>query len=194
MRTLLAFAIALATLPALAEAQTPAAYEATHHGRVLSCYGHAYAIVELVDVATKNLALVASEAARESNAARQNVVAGMIASGTLIDQQQALDVTSRLESCVASAIERATPDAAAATASQALREEVAVAIMMADGFGSDYRQASPTLNKFLTAGDDPGLQAATNGTFSAFGDVVKSALIRVRVQVDSLIEKSTAQR
>jgi hypothetical protein len=118
----------------------------------------------------------------------------MLASGTLIDQQQAFDVVSRLEPCVTAAIERAAPDAAAAFAAEALREELAVAIMMADGFGSDYRQAAPTMDRFLAAGDDPALQAATTGAFSGFGAVVRGTLVRVRTQVDDLVVKSKAAR
>lgn len=189
MRTLLVLVLTIGGA-STAAAQTPGAYEATHHGRVISCYGHAYAIVELVDVATKNLYLVAAEAAKDATPERQNIVAGMLASGTLNDQQQALDVAVRLDSCVSSAIERATQDAGATLAAEALREEVIVAITMADGFASDYRQSSPVLGKFLTAGNDAALQAATARAFSGFGDSLRTTLVRVRLQVDELIDKS----
>ena len=59
MKPLLALVLVL--WPALAPAQTRGAYEATQHGRVLSCYAEAYSLVELVDVATKNLYMVAQE-------------------------------------------------------------------------------------------------------------------------------------
>jgi hypothetical protein len=191
MRTLLT--IVLALLPTVSTAQTPAAYEATHHGRVLTCYAEAYTIVELVDVATKNLYLVAAEAAKEATAERQSVVAGMLASGTLGDQQQALDVTLRLGDCVGGAIDRATPDAGAAFTAGALREELLVAIMMAEGFSSDYQQSAPVISKFLAAGGDAALLGATSRAYSAFGDSIKATLTRVRLRLDELIDKSTAK-
>jgi len=114
MKSLLVTALLL--VPSAALAQTPATYEGTPHGRILACFAQAYSLVELVDVATKNLYLVASEATKESTPARLQVVSGMLASGTLNDQQQALDVVERLEECVNGAIRRAVPDPAAAGA------------------------------------------------------------------------------
>jgi hypothetical protein len=188
MRTL--FTLALLALPSLCLAQTPAAYEATHHGRVLSCYAEAYSVVELVDVATKNLYLVVAEAKKEATPERHGVVAGMLASGTLNDQQQALDVTTRLETCVSNAIMRAMPDAAAAFAVDALREELLVAIMMADGFASDYQQSAATLTSFLSTGGDSALLAATTGAYSGFAETVKATLTRTRIRLDELVEKT----
>jgi hypothetical protein len=189
MKTLLACALLL--VPSASFAQTPAAYEATPHGRILACFAQAYSLVELVDVATKNLYLVTGESTKESTASRQQVVSGMLASGTLNDQQQALEVAERLDDCVESASRRAVPDAAAAFAATALREEVAVAIVMADGFASDFRQASDTLDRFLSQGTDEALRTSTNGVFSRFGPTIRARLDRVRLASDELIQKST---
>jgi hypothetical protein len=191
MKSLLALAIVLA--PSLASAQIPANYEATAHGRVLACYGEAYTIIELVDVATKNLTLIAGESTKEVTPARLQIVMGMVAAGTIGDQQQALDVVERLEECVATAVERATPDAAARFAAGALAEEVAIGIMMADGFISDYKQSATVIDKVLASGGDASLRATTNSVFSRFGATMKSALERVRIACDQLIEKSTAK-
>ena len=187
-------AVALVCLPTLAFAQTPALERdgATPHGRVLTCYGEAFALVELVDVATKSLHLVAGETVKGSTPERQNVVAGMLASGTINDQQQALDVAERLDLCVAGAVERAAPDAAAAFAAGILRAELAVAITMADGFTSDFGQSAAAMNQFLASGD-PARQAATNGAFSKFGPTVRGVLDRVRIAVDDLVAKSTVR-
>jgi len=189
MKSLLALAILLA--PSLAFAQIPAAYEATPHGRVLACYGEAYTIIELVDVATKNLTLIAGESAKDATPARLQIVTGMIAAGTIGDQQQALDVVERLEECVSSAVERATPDAAARFAAGALTEEVAIGIMMADGFISDYKQSAAVIDKILATSDDASFRTTTNSVFSRFGATMKAALERVRLACDQLVEKST---
>jgi hypothetical protein len=190
MRTLLT--LALVGFPTLCEAQTPAAYEATHHGRVLTCYAEAYSVVELVDVATKNLYFVLAEARKDATPERQNIVAGMLAVGRLNDQQQALDVSSRLESCVHNAIERAVPDAAASFAVTALREELLVAIMMADGFTSDYRGSADVLTRFLAAGGD-ATRDATSGSYSGFGEAVKATLTRTQIRLDELVERSAVK-
>jgi hypothetical protein len=189
MKTLLVLALAL--LPTVAAAQVPADYEATPHGRVLACYGQAYTIVELVDVATKHLSMVAAESVKEATPARQQMLVGMLASGTLNDQQQALDVVERLEQCVQTAVDRAVPDAAARYAAGALIEEVAIGMMMADGFVADYRLSAAALDRFLVTADDAALRSSTNSVFSKFGASVKATLERVRLAGDRLVEKST---
>lgn len=191
MKTLAVLALILC--PAAALAQAPEVYTATPHGRLLACHAEAYSLVELLDVATKNLVLLAGETTKDATPARVQVVAGMMASGTLVDQQQALDVAERLDQCVVTATDRATPDAAAAFVAGALRQEIIVAINMADGFASDVRQSADVMNKFLTAGRDPALQAATNGALARFGTSVRATLDRVRLSVDRLVERSAAR-
>ena len=100
----------------------------------------------------------------------------------------------RLEGCVNTAIERASPDAAASFAVTALREELLVAIMMADGFASDYQQSAGALTKFLAAGGDSGLLAAATGAYSGFGSTIKATLTRTRIRLDELGEKSAVAR
>jgi hypothetical protein len=191
MRTLLAVILVLA--PGIATAQTQeASYTGTHHGRVLACYAQAYTIVELVDIANRNLLMVVAEAGKDTTSERQQIVSGMLASGTLNDQQQALDVAERLDACVEGAIEQASPDAAAAFAAGALREEIGVALTMADGFGVDYRQSAAALTQFLAAGGDAELLSATVRTYSGFGDAVRSRLVKVRTRTDDLIARSKA--
>ena len=159
---------------------------------MLNCYAHAYSLVELIDVATKQLALVGREMAQEPTKERQQVVTGMLASGLLVDQQQALDLLERLEACVSDAVDQARPDTGVAFAAGALREEVAVAIGMADGFAADYKQAATVMDRFLEATGDDALRRSTNGAFSRFGASVRGPLDQVRLRSDELVEKSSS--
>ena len=189
MKTLVLAVLLL--FPLTAAAQTPSSYEATPQGRLMKCYAESFTLVELVDVATKNLFLIASEAAKGTGAEQQGVVAGMLASGTLADQQQALDVAERLDICVKDGITAASPSAVAALAATALREEVTVGVTMADGFRSDFERASGVINAVLAAGGNADLQAAANGAYSRFGSTISATLHRVRIAAEELVEKST---
>lgn len=176
-----------------ATAQVPARYEATPQGRVLACFGEAYAMVELIDVATKNLSVLGSELRRTGAEARPAVAAGLALAGSQVDQRQALDVVERLEECLQDASRRAVPDAGAALAAQAVREEVDAAIMMAEGFISDYEQLAALMLRTFEAPADPAAQLVAVRPFSTFGSATRDALVRSRALADRLIAQSTAR-
>ncbi len=175
----------------LANAQTPAIYEATPHGRVLACFGEAYALVELIDVATQNLALLAAELQRQPGGARPAVAAGLALSGTQADQRQSLDVAERLVECTSGAARRATPDAGASYTATAVREEIDVAITMADGFATDYQMLAARLIQFFAEASEPATKTIQIRPFSGFGDEIRSLLVRSRASIDQVIERSS---
>lgn len=172
-------------------AQTPAAYEATPHGRALACFGSAYSLVELIDVATQNLSMLAFEVRRAPDLARPAVAAGLARAGAEIDQRQSLDVAERLATCTEGLGRRATPDAAAAFAAAAVREEIDVAISMTDGFISDYQMLSTRLSEFFSSSADAAAQASAVRPFTRFGEQLHAALQRSKVAIDEAIARST---
>jgi hypothetical protein len=179
--------------PIVASAQTPAIYEATPHGRVLACFGEAYALVELIDVATQNLALVAAEIRKAPEAARPSFAAGLVLSGTQLDQQQSLDVAERLSECTEGAARRATPDAASAYTATAVREEIDIALMMADGFRDDYQMVAARLMPFFTESTDAAARVAPIRNFNRFSEAIRASLVRSRTAVDQVITRSSAR-
>ncbi len=174
-----------------AHAQTPAAYEATPHGRVLACFGAAYALVELVDVATQNLSVLGIELRRPMEAARPAVAAGIALVGSQLDQQQSLEVAERLATCTEGVAQRAAPDAAAAFAALAVREEIDVAMRMADGFASDYQALAERLDQFFQQTNDPAAKGASIRGFARFADQLNVVLARSRTAISAVIESST---
>jgi hypothetical protein len=172
-------------------AQTPAIYEATPHGRVLACFGEAYALVELIDVATQNLALLAVEIRKAPESARPAFAAGLVLTGTQIDQRQSLDVAERLGQCAEGAARRASPDAAAAYTARAVREEIDIALMMADGFRTDYQMVAAQLMPFFTESTDAAAKVAPVRNFNRFGDEIRESLARSRAAMDEVISRST---
>jgi hypothetical protein len=151
--------------------------------------------VRLVDVATRNLALVANAATQGTGAAsgteQQYVVLGMLASGTLADQQPAIDLAEQLELCVKDAIGNGQVDAATAFVARAVAGETQAGIDAADGFTSDFERVAPVVNQLLAASGDPALQQAANGAYSQFGRTISATLHRVRLAVSELIATST---
>ncbi len=171
-------------------AQIPAAYEATPHGRVLACFGAAYALVELIDVATQNLSLLSAELQREPTAARPALAAGLVLSGTQVDQRQSVDVAERLMECTESAAKRATADVGSAFTAAAVREEIDIAIMMADGFTSDYQMLAARLMQFFGESTEPATKSVQTRPLTRFGDDVRAALVRSRTAIDLVIARS----
>ncbi|MGE0446435.1 MAG: hypothetical protein AB7P99_14510 [Vicinamibacterales bacterium] len=186
MKTMAALMLLLAAAPAAAQA--PAA--ATPQVRALRCFAAAHTLNELIDVSVRNLALVANTATQGAGAEQQQVMMGMLASGTLADQQAALDLAEQLELCVAAAVAAAAPDAAALEVARLLAAETQYGIDSANGFSSDFERVAPAINRVLAAANDPGLQAAANGTYSQFGRTISDTLHRVRLAVSELLEKS----
>jgi hypothetical protein len=186
-----ALLLACTLTASLAHAQTPATYEATPHGRVLACFGAAYALVELVDVATQNLSVLAIELRRPTEAARPAVAAGIALVGSQLDQQQSLEVAERLATCAEGLARRAAPDPAAAYAALAVREEIDVAIRMADGFASDYQALAERLDQFFQQASDPAAKSASFRGFARFADELSVALARSRTAISTAIESST---
>lgn len=183
--------LSLFASPGSANAQTPAIYEATPHGRVLACFGEAYALVELIDVATQNLSLLAAELRRLPATVRPAVAAGLALSGTQGEQRQSLDVAERLVECTSGAARRATPDAGAAYTATAVREEIDVAIMMADGFTSDYQMVAARLTQFFAEATEPATKTIQVRPYSQFGGEVRSLLVRSRTAMDEVITRSS---
>jgi hypothetical protein len=177
----------LAVMPAAA--QEPAA--PAPPVRLLRCFAAAHTLNELIDVSIRNLALVANTATQGTGAEQQQVMLGMLASGTLADQQAALDLAEQLERCVQEAVTTASPDATALAVARLLAVETQFGIDSANGFTSDFERAAPLINRVLTAANDPGLQAAANGTYSRFGLSVSETLHRVRLAVSDLVSRST---
>lgn len=190
-RAILITALFVAAHGATARAQTPAIYEATPHGRVLACFGEAYALVELLDVATQNLALLAVELNRSAAAARPAFAAGLVLTGTQIDQRQSLDVAERLSECTEGAARRANPDPAAAYTATAVREEIDVAGKMVDGFISDYQMLAARLLLFFGETTDPAAKVAPVRGFSRFGEEIRSQLARSRTAIDQVVARSS---
>lgn len=186
-------AVLLAGHAAPAAAQVPARYESTPQGRVMACFGEAYSMVELIDVATKNLAVLGSELRRTGADARPAMAAGFALAGSQVDQRQALDVVERLEECLQDAAKRAVPDAGAALAAQAVREEIDAALMMAEGFVSDYEQVAAVMIRTFEAPADPAARLVAVKPFSTFGPTTRDALTRSRTLADRLIAQSTPQ-
>ena len=180
----------LVAVPIAVHTQTPAIYEATPHGRVLACFGEAYALVELIDVATQNLALLAVELQRTPASARPALSAGLVLSGTQVDQRQATDVAERLKECTEGAARRATPDAGAAYTATAVREEIDVAIMMADGFTSDYQMLAARLMEFFNQSTEPSTKTVQTRPFNRFGDEIREMLVRSRAAIDTVVARS----
>lgn len=178
----------LLVAPAPSRAQTPAIYEATAHGRVLACFGGAYALVELIDVATQNLALINVELRRPTP--RPAFAAGLVLTGTQIDQKQSLEVAERLVECTEGAARRAAPDAAAGYTASAIREEVDVALMMAEGFTSDYQMMAARLIPFFGESTDAAAKLAPIRGIGRFGDQLRSLLQRSRTAIDIVITRS----
>jgi len=170
--------------------QVPAIYDATPHGRVLACFGEAYALVELIDVATQNLSLLAVELQRAPDATRPALAAGLALSSTQIDHRQSLDVARRLVVCTERASGRATPDVGAAFTATAVREEIDAAIIMADGFTRDYQRLAARLVQFVSDSTEPVTKAVQAQPFSRVGDELRSALGRSRTAIDLVIERS----
>ncbi len=181
-------------LPATTLAQTPAIYEATPHGRVLACFGQAYALVELVDVATQNLATLTVEVQRPAATSRPAFAAGLVQVGGQVALQQSRDVSTRLADCVEGAARRAVPDAAAAYTAQAVREEIDAAIKMADGFISDYEMVAARLQRYFTESTDAAAKNAQLKPYSQFGNEIRAALVKSRTAVDQVVAKSTPAR
>ena len=190
IKALVAACLLLPVTPHHAAAQAPLNYESTSHGRVLVCYAEAYSIVELVDVATKNLSQIAAEARREAGDQRPAVAAGLALAGTQIDQRQALDVAERLEQCVERAAAAATPDPAVAFVAAALRDEIGLALMLTDGFIADYSEVAGILDTFFARTTDPAAQSAPTGPFRTFGDGMKRSLTRTLTLVTDLTTRT----
>jgi hypothetical protein len=173
-------------------AQTPAAYEATLHGRTLACFGAAYALVELVDVATLNLSALTLELGRPAETLRPPLVSGLLLAGSQFDQRQALDVAERLATCTEGLARSAVPDSAAAFAATAALEEISVAINMAQGFSTDYEVLAPRLERFLRESATPSTTTLT--AFSTFAERVGLTLARSRTAIGAVIAASTPTR
>jgi hypothetical protein len=185
------FGALVASLVAVAPpagAQTPAIYEATAHGRVLSCFGEAYALVELIDVSTQNLALINVELRRTPS--RPAFAAGLVLTGTQLDQKQSLEVAARLVECTEGAARRAAPDAGAAYTANAVREEIDVALMMAEGFASDYQMMAARLMTFFGESTDAAARVAPIRGIGRYGDELRSTLQRSRTAIDIVITRS----
>jgi hypothetical protein len=189
----IACAALLAAVCRPVSAQTPAIYEATPHGRVLACFGEAYALVELIDVATQNLALLSVEVRKAPESARPAFAAGLALTGTQIDQQQAIDVAERLGECTEGAARRAAPDPAAAYTALAVREEIDIALMMAEGFRTDYQMVAARLMPFFTESTDPAARVAPIRNFNRFSDAIRDSLMRSRAAIDQAIARSRAR-
>ena len=189
--TTVASGLLLLAYPSIASAQAPARYEATPQGRVLACFGEAYAMVELIDVATKNLAVLGSELRRTGADARPAIAAGLAIAGSQVDQRQALDVVERLEECLQGASRRAVPDAGAALAAQAVREEIDAAVMMAEGFISDYEELASLMLHTFEAPTEPAARLVAVRPFSTFGAAIRNTLIRSRALAERVIVQST---
>lgn len=181
MKTHLLVTVLILCGPDFALAQAPAAYEAAAQGRLLTCYGSAYALVELVDVSTKNLALVKAETRRVGTEARPGVAAGLALSGSQVDQWQALDMAERIEQCVGRVLGQVSvPDAAMVFTARALQEEIGIAINFADTFTSDFNEGASALDDFFARATDAAAQTAPTKSFRTFGDDVKAILQRAR--------------
>jgi hypothetical protein len=155
----------------------------------LACFGEAYALVELIDVATQNLALLALEIQRQDP--RPSVAAGLSMAGSQIDQRQALDVAERLVDCTQSAAGRATADAAAAYAAVAVSEEVDVAIMMAEGFTSDYQMVAARLSQFFDGATDATAKNDPDPAVCSLRRRAAHGLLASKSSLATVIERST---
>lgn len=176
-------------LAAPAAAQEPAA--PAPQVRVVRCFAAAHTLNELIDVSTRNLALVANAAAQGTGVEQQQVMMGMLASGTLADQQAALDLAEQLDRCVQDAVTAAVPDEAALAVARLLAAETRFGIDAADGFTSDFERAAPVMNRVLAAANDPALREAANGAYSQFGRSVSETLHRVWLAASDLLARST---
>jgi hypothetical protein len=175
------------------QAQGPATTEATPHGRVLTCFGQAYSLVELIDVASQNLALLVAELHRPVAASRAEVAAGLVFSGTQIEQSQALDVAARLAECIESAARRATPNAPAAAVALALQEEIDIALKMAASYTSEYQRAAARLRQYFGDSQNPNVRSAPIRGYARFGEEVRAALERGRVAADLVVIRSRTE-
>ncbi|MEQ1759049.1 MAG: hypothetical protein ABL986_12070 [Vicinamibacterales bacterium] len=180
--------IALLLVAAPGRAQTPAIYEATAHGRILACFGEAYALVELIDVATQNLALINVELRRTPP--RPAFAAGLVLTGTQIDQKQSLEIAERLVECTEGAARRAAPDATASYTATAVREEIDVALMMAEGFTSDYQMMAARLMPFFGESTDPAAKLAPIRGIGRFGEQLRTLLQQSRTAIDMVMTRS----
>lgn len=191
MKMMAALVVLLAVPAAAQEPAAPQPAAVSPQVRVLRCFAAAHTLNELIDVSIRNLALVANAAAQGTGVEQQQVMLGMLASGTLADQQAALDLAEQLDRCVQDAITGAVPDEAALAVARLLAAETRFGIDSADGFTSDFERAAPVINRVLAAANDPGLQDAANGTYSQFGRSVSETLHRVWLAVPDLVARST---
>lgn len=183
--------LTLGTSPVLA--QGLATSDATPHGRVLTCFGQAYSLVELIDVASQNLALLVAELHRPASASRAEVATGLVFSGTQIEQRQALDVAARLAECTESAARRATADAHAAAVALALQEEIDIALKMTASYTSEYQRAAARLIQYFGDSQNPNVRSAPIRGYARFGEEVRTALERGRVAVELVVTRSRTE-
>lgn len=180
----------LAIATARPQAQAPPPHEATAHGRVLACLGQAYALVELIEVASQNLSLLVAELHRPGADAHAELVTGLVFSGTQVEQRQALDVAARLAECTESAAKRATPDAAAFFVALTTQEEVDIALRMVSAYTADYQRSAARLLTYFGESRNPRVRTAPIRGYGRFGDEVKSALDRSRTSLELVLARS----
>jgi hypothetical protein len=121
------------------------------------------------------------------------VAAGLVHAGTQGPQRQSLEVAERLVDCTAGAARRAAPDAAAAYTASAVREEIEIATMMADGFSSDYQMLAARLTQFFGESTEPATKTIQIQPLSQFGDDIRSLLARSHRAIDQVITLSSAR-
>jgi len=180
MKALLVAALTLAALPCTAQTTiTPS------QTRLLGCFGEAFTLVEHVwRLAPGHLDLV-------SRSAPPPFAAGVLASGTEVDQAGAMAVARNLDGCLADATAKTTPDATTAVLATAVRieldsaiEDVAELIKQASARRDAVRTSVPSTT------NDRSLDSPVD-RYLAFGETIKNELVRLRGRVDALVTAAT---